>query len=148
MHSLEKHININLMKMTSNVKGQLAVSKAEIRAFELGYIPSRPLYDNKYDLLIDKNSKIERIQVKYADGKSTNSTGAVVVKLEYLDRKNIVHTYQEDQIDALVVYAPKIDRLCFFPKNVFVNKRKLNIRIASSKNNQQKGIIFAKDYYW
>lgn len=136
------------IKLTSNIKGQLAVSKAEIRAFELGYIPSRPLYDNKYDLLIDKNSKIERVQVKYADGKSSNSTGVVVVKLEYIDRKNIVHTYQEDQIDALVVYVPKIERLCIFPKNVFVNKRKLNIRISSSKNNQQKGIIFAKDYYW
>ena len=136
------------MQITSNIKGQLAVSKAELRAFELGYIPSRPLYDTKYDLLIDKDSKIIRVQVKYADGISSNSSGVVVVKLEYIDRHNSVHTYQNDQVDALVVFIPKIDRLCYFPKSIFLNKRKLNIRIAESKNNQKNGVIFAKNYYW
>lgn len=136
------------MEITSNIKGQLAVSKAEIRAFELGFIPSRPLYDSKYDLLVDNGSKILRLQIKYADGKPSNSKGAVVVKLEYVDRQKIVHTYQNKQVDGLVVYIPKINRLCYFPKKIFVNKRRLNIRISDSKNNQKQRVIFAKDYYW
>ncbi len=136
------------MVKTSNVKGQLAVSKAELRAFELGFIPSRPLYDTKYDLIIDKNDKLQRIQVKYADGKSTNTDGSIVVKLEYIGRQNDLHTYKNEEVDALVVYIPKLGKLCFLPKNVFIGKRKLSIRIKEAKNNQKKGIIAAEDYYW
>ena len=136
------------MKITTNTKGQLAVSKAELRAFELGFLPSRPLFDARYDLIIDNGSQLSRIQVKYADGKPSNTHGSVVVKLEYTDRKKNNYTYQESEVDALIVYIPKIDKLCFFPKRVFVGKRKLSIRIEKSKNNQIKGVIAAEAYYW
>lgn len=136
------------MKITTNTKGQLAVSKAELRAFELGFLPSRPLYDARYDLVIDNGNNLLRIQVKYANGTPLNSSGSVIVKLEYQDRTKKVHTYQDSEVDALVVYIPKLDKLCFFPKSIFVGKRKLNIRTAKAKNNQKTGIIAAKDYYW
>lgn len=136
------------MKITSNTKGQLAVSKAELRAVELGFLPSRPLYDTKYDLVVDKNNQLFRIQVKYAAGNPSNSTGAVVVKLEYEDRQKNVYTYNINEVDALVVYIPTIDKLCYFPKNIFLGKRKLTIRISKSKNNQKIGIVAAEDYYW
>ena len=136
------------MNMTTNTKGQLAVSKAELRAFELGYIPSRPLFDTRYDLIIDDKTHLSRLQVKYADGKPSNTSGSVVVKLEYVNRRKNIFTYQGNEVDALVVYIPKIDKLCLFPKKVFVGKKKISIRIAKSKNNQKKGVIAASDYYW
>lgn len=136
------------MHVTTNVKGQLAVSKAEIRAFELGFLPSRPLYDARYDLIIDDGKKLLKVQVKYANGKPSNSNGAVVVKLEYEDRGRRVHTYKDTEVDALIVYVPQIDKLCFFPKDVFVGRRKFNIRISKAKNNQKKRVIAAEDYYW
>lgn len=137
-----------IMNITTNRKGQLAVSKAEMRAFELDYIPSRPLYDSRYDLIIDKDQKLVRVQVKYGDGKSSNSQGAIVVKLDYENRKKHSFTYQSSEVDALVVYIPKIDKLCYFPLDIFEGKRKLTIRIEKPKINQIKRIIFAKDYYW
>jgi hypothetical protein len=80
------------MKITTNIKGQLAVSMAELRAFELGYIPCRPLYDTRYDLVLDNGNKLLKAQVKYADGRPSNAKGAVVVKLDYEDRKrNFTH---------------------------------------------------------
>lgn len=136
------------MKITTNMKGQLAVSKAELRAFELGYLPSRPLFDARYDLVIDDGKKLSRLQIKYADGKPTNTDGAVVVRLEYTDRRKNSYTYQNDEVDGLVVYIPKIDKLCLLPKSVFINKKKISIRIGKSKNNQKKGVIAAEDYYW
>ncbi len=136
------------MNITSNVKGQLAVSKAEIRAFELGYIPSRPLYDARYDLIIDNFKTLQRIQVKYANGAPKNSAGVVVVKLEYEDRQKKAHTYQKDEVDALVVYIPRIEKLCYFPPEVFLGKRKLSIRFQKAKTNHVKRIIHAKDYFW
>ncbi len=134
--------------ITTNIKGQLAVSKAELRAFELGFIPSRPLYDSRYDLIIDKDNKLSRIQIKYGDGKSSNSQGAIVVKLDYENRKKENFTYQESEVDALVVYIPKIDKLCYFPLEIFEGKRKLTIRLENPKIKQLKKIIFAKDYIW
>ncbi len=136
------------MNITSNVKGQLAVSKAEIRAFELGYIPSRPLYDARYDLIIDDSKSLQRVQVKYANGSPKNTSGVVIVKLEYEDRQKMAHTYRKEEVDALVVYIPKIDKLCYFPPKMFLGKRKLSVRIEKAKTNHKKRIIYANDYIW
>ncbi len=136
------------MKITTNTKGQLAVSKAELRAFELGYLPSRPLYDARYDLIVDDGKNLIRAQVKYANGKSTNSGGAVVVKLEYEDRQKNVYTYNDSEVDVLIVYIPGVDKLCYFPKEIFIGKRKMSIRTDKAKNNQKHRGIAAEDYYW
>lgn len=136
------------MKVTSNIKGQLAVSKTELRALELGFLPSRPLFDTRYDLIIDDYKILKRVQIKYADGKSTNSQGVVAVKLDYEDRQRNFKTYSSVEVDALIVYIPKIDRLCWLPLHVFAGKRRLYLRIAAPQNNQKRNIVYAQDYYW
>lgn len=136
------------MKITTNVKGQLAVSKAELRALEIGYLPSRPIFDNRYDLILDDFTSLKRIQIKYADGKISNSAGSVSVKLDYENRRKQFTTYQSSEVDGLIVYIPRIDKLCYFPLSVFQGKRRLAIRVEKSRNNQKKGVIWANDYYW
>lgn len=137
------------MKVTTNVKGQIAASKAELRALELGYVPSKPIFDTRYDLILDdSNNHLLRVQIKYADGKLHNSTGSVMVKLGYEDRTKHLYTYQSNEIDGLIVYIPKIDKLCFFPPNVFCSKVKIHVRYQKPKNGQKKGILFAEDYFW
>ena len=136
------------MHVTSNIKGQLAVSKTELRALELGFIPSKPIFDTRYDLILDTLTGLLRVQVKYADGIPSNSRGSVVVKLSYEDRKKRIFTYNKKEIDGLIVYIPKIDKLCFLPPRIFEGKRNLCIRISKPGNNQKKGVIFAEDYFW
>ena len=136
------------MKVTTNIKGQLAETKAALRALELGYIASRPIFDARYDLILDDAKRLMRVQIKYADAKLSNSEGSVSVKLAYENRKKKVYTYQDKEVDGLIVYLPKIDKLCFFPPHVFVGKERIAIRYAKTKNSQKKGIIFAEDYYW
>lgn len=130
------------------MKGQLAQSKAELRSLEKGYLPSRPIYDNRYDLIVDTTKELLKLQVKYADGKPSSSNGSVIVKLAYEDRQKKVHTYQQNEVDGLLVYIPKIDKVCFFTTDMFIGKRNLCIRIEKPKNNQKRGVIFAKDYLW
>ena len=77
-----------------------------------------------------------------------DNSGSVVGKLSYEDRKKRVYTYQGKEVDGLVVYIPKIDKLCFFPPKLFIGKRNLAIRIKKAKNNQKGGVILAEDYYW
>lgn len=137
------------MKLTTNVKGQIAASKAELRALELGYIPSKPIFNARYDMILDDTKgKLLKIQIKYGDGKLSNSSGSVTAKLGYEDRRKNVYTYQNSEIDALIVYLPKIDRLCYLPPELFIGKVKVCIRYQDSKNHQNKGVIYARDYYW
>lgn len=137
-----------VIKITTNIKGQLAVSKAELRALELGYLPSRPIFDNRYDLILDDLKSLKRIQIKYANGISSHSEGAISVKLDYENRRKQFITYQPSEVDALIVYLPKIDKLCYFPLKIFQGKRRLSVRIEKPKNNQKTNIVYASDYYW
>jgi hypothetical protein len=136
------------VNITTNIKGQLALSKTELRALELGFLPSRPLFDARYDLIIDTHDRLLRLQVKYANGKITHSDGSVRVKLEYISRTKNVYTYHQGEIDGLIVYIPRIDKLCFFPPEVYIGKTHLCIRIMPSKNNQTKGVLLAENYLW
>lgn len=135
--------------VTSNWKGQLAVSKAEVRAMEKGLIPSRPLMDCRYDMIVDDGSKLWRVQVKYANGKPSNTEGAVIAKLSYETRgRRHVYTYHNNEIDALVVYIPKLDKLCWFPVELCEGKHTLSVRIKNTDNNQYRKVIYAHDYFW
>ena len=134
---------------TSNWKGQLAVGKVQTRALELGYIPSIPFVDCRYDLILeDKQRKLWRVQVKYANGKPSNTDGSVVVKLEYNDRTHHSYTYNATEIDALVVYLPVIDKLCWLPPDIYVGKKRLSIRVVPPKNGQKVKIVLANNYFW
>lgn len=134
--------------VTSNTKGDIAELKAQLRATELGYTISIPNHHCRYDLVLDDGHKLWRVQVKYANGKPSNSDGSVVVKLEYNDRTKHSYTYNALEIDALVVYLPKIDKLCWFPPNVYVGKKRLSIRVDKPKNGQVKHLVVADKYYW
>ena len=135
--------------MTSNWKGQLAVSKAQVRAIELGYSPSVPVMDCRYDLVVDDGKKLWRVQVKYANRSSSHATGAVIVNLAYETRgRRHVYTYQDGEVDALVVYVPKIDKLCWFPCAAFIGKKALSIRYEPPLNQQKTKIFYATDYFW
>lgn len=109
---------------TSNRKGDLAELKAQIRAVELGYLVSIPTHHCRYDLVLDDGKKLWRVQVKYGDGKLTHAQGSVRVNLAYeTRRRRYIHTYAENEVDALVVYLPKLDKLCWLPNRVFVGKK-------------------------
>jgi len=70
------------------------------------------------------------------------------VKLDYENRRKKVYTYNEGEVDVLIVYIPEVEKLCYFPKKVFIGKRKLSIRLEKAKNKQIKKIVAAEDYYW
>ena len=88
------------------------------------------------------------IRSKYGNGVSAYASGAVTVCLRKEIRKDRNHPYFADEIDALLVYVPKIDRVCWFGPEVFNGKGALSIRIAPCKNKQVKGCLLAENYLW
>ena len=130
-------------------KAEIAMVKVGLRALQVGAFVSKPIFEGaRYDYIIERDGKLYRAQVKYADGKPGHTTGAVYVNLRKQIKKNKNYPYNENEVDALVVYVPKIDKVCWFEPGVFCGKQGLYIRIAPTKSGRVKGCFAANDYLW
>jgi hypothetical protein len=90
-------------------KADIARIKVEMRALELSVVCSKPVTEGtRYDCILDTGDRLYRVQVKYADGKSSCSRGAVTVNLRRQIGKNRNHPYLEHEVDVILVYVPKI----------------------------------------
>ena len=135
-------------KENSHAKGDLAEIKIITAALERGYNVSVPFsQDSRYDLIVDRNGLLERVQVKYTvsteeiirvAGKSTTSKGG----------KPKRHLYTQRDIEWLAVYDAT-DGECYFIPGSFLGvagKDAIFLRKVPTKNNQVKGINWAKDF--
>jgi hypothetical protein len=130
-------------------KAEIAMVKVSMRALQIGAFVSKPVFEGaRYDYIIEFGGKLYRAQVKYADGKHKSTNGAVQVNLRKQIKKNRNHPYNENEIDVLLVYVSKIDKICWFGPEVFSGKQSISIRVAPAKNHQLKGCIAAEDYLW
>ena len=130
-------------------KAEIAMMKVGIRALQLGAFVSKPIFEGaRYDYIIERDGKLYRAQVKYVDGKNKTADGVVVVNLRKQIKKDKNCPYNESEVDALVVYMPKIEKVCWFGQEVFCGKQSLSIRISPTKNGQIKGCLAAEEYLW
>jgi hypothetical protein len=130
-------------------KADIARLKVEMRALELGVICSRPVIEGtRYDCVLDTGNGLYRAQVKYANGTSSKTAGAVQVNLRKAIGKEKNHPYLDSEIDALLIYIAKIDRICWFGPEVFNRKRSISIRINTARNGQKKRCFSAAEYLW
>src|SRR5437870_5581965 len=100
--------------LTTDLKGQIALLKVLLAAAKKGAAVSLPTAPVRYDCIVDYQGRLFRAQVKYADGKSPRSAG--VVRVDFRRRKRC---YTKEEIDVLFVYVPQVDRVCWFPPEIF-----------------------------
>ncbi len=130
-------------------KGHLACLKFEQRAHELGYVVSKPtIAEVRYDYILDDGQRLYRVQVKYGDGKSSKSEGAAVIHLERFGRCGAMETYKKEELDAIVAYIPKVDKLVWLPSEDYAEKNTVSIRVAPCKNCQTANVTRLEDYVW
>ncbi len=124
-------------------KGQIAVCEVQRRALDHDIIISIPTTEERYDLVMD-DGKLHRVQVKYGDG--GKSEGSIFVDFRRVCRNNgYSKNYTSEEIDLILAYLPKVDKVVFIPPELFHNKTGLTIRTSPTKNNQTKGITFLED---
>ena len=137
------------MSISKTMKGEYACLKLDERSVEREIVTSKPIFDCPYDRIVDYEGKLHRVQVKYTDSGSRNASGSVVANIRKTGSdRNRSTKYMESEIDAIVVYVAKIDAICWFPKEIWVGKSALTIRLEETKNGQTKGCLMAKDYVW
>lgn len=129
--------------MDSRFKGHIAELKVELRAAEKGFILSRPTTLARYDAVLDDGKSLLRVQIKYAGTESTKSKGSVVVGLS---RRG--EAYTPDEVDGLLVYIPKFDKIVFLPPSRFCGKKNLCIRYEPTLNNQAARLLHLSDLLW
>ena len=127
--------------------GMITEQKCFLKCLELGYIVSRPLFDNsRYDFLLDiGNGLIYKIQIKTSrwkdetkesftfNGYSQHSTGNGNKRMKYTNK----------DIDFFMTEKDNVFYLIPATEEGFVEK---TLRLIPPKSGQRKGINFAKDF--
>lgn len=137
--------------MDTNDKGEFAMLKVKQLALERGILLSQPTMANcRYDLIVDCGERLVRAQVKYADGKVGAATGCVRVDFREVTRGNKRGKlcYNAQEVDVLLVYVPKIDKVLWLEAPYFHGRQTISLRIEPSKNNQIKGCLMAEQFIW
>lgn len=135
--------------LSSNAKGAIACAAFDKRALEKGGVVSVPVVDARYDRILDLDGRLVRVQVKYCDRTSSHSEGSVHVDLASYGGGRIRHgSYTGSEVDAVVVYLPREDALCWLVPEVFEGRSTLTLRTAPARNGQSAGVHLVSDYAW
>jgi len=134
--------------MHTKDKGDVAEQFVMAHCLKRGWIVSKTIGDNKrYDFILDKgDNALYKVQVKSGrlnDGViiiDTKSSGYKINKGEYVSYNK---KYSLEDVDYIASYCPDTNQ-SYIIKNEGIYQ--INLRVDNSKNNQIKGIRFAKDY--
>lgn len=140
----------NKLLSDNPIKGGIAQAKAEIRALEKGFLVSKPIVEgSRYDMIIDDGEKLHRVQIKYGGTLQKKATGSITVDFRKTSNNGkIKEGYTSKEVDAIIIYIPYIDEICWFPIELLDGKKSLTIRYEKSKNNQSKNVFLVEDYIW
>lgn len=131
--------------LTTNQKGAIAETAIAHEAVKLGIGVFKPLADERADFIFDLRPKLIRVQCKCAQ-----RTGDVLVVRLYSNRRTLAGMrrsfYSCDEIDAFAAYSPATDQCYFLDMQEFAGMSQLLLRLNRTKNNQQAGVRWARDY--
>jgi hypothetical protein len=131
--------------LTTDQKGAIAEMAIARAALELGVGVSRPLANERYDLVFDVGSRLLRVQCKWVCRR-----GDVVVLRCYSARRNadglVRRTYGPHEVDAFAAYCDELERCYLIPFDHVPRGGSLQLRLAKSQNNQQIGLRWAARY--
>jgi hypothetical protein len=131
--------------LTTDQKGAIAEAAIALAAIELGIGVSRPLGDERYDLIFDLRATFLRVQCKWA-----SRDGEIVLVRSYSCRRTrdglIRRPYSIDEIDAIAAYCAELDRCYLLPGQLFGGRAVIHLRLGQARNSQRRGINWAEQY--
>lgn len=129
--------------LTTKQKGNLTELLCVTAFYRLGFNVSIPYGENcRYDFIADISGNLIRVQCKTSrpDGDGSIKFSCRSVRIN--STGNIERWYTREEIDFFCTYY---DNECYLiPVEECAGAK--TIRISEAKNNQKKGISYAKDY--
>ena len=130
-----------MVKLQKKTKGDIAELAVAKKLIEKGWRVLFPYGENhRYDLVIEKDNKFIKIQVKY----TTPKNGVLEINCRSSNNWSVLH-YSPEEIDIIAAYNPHDGEIYFIPVSE-INRSVFKLRIAPTKNNQKLKIHFAKDF--
>lgn len=126
--------------------GEISEAAVIFRSLEKGYAVSKPIGENqKYDLLLDMDNKIQRVQVKTArmNGGALTATATSTIRQAGGKYKRI--KYKISDIDLFAVYSPDLKKIYMIPATNSYGSN-IVLRTEAPKNNQIAKVKWAKDF--
>ncbi len=125
-------------------QGSMGEAMVIAEAMKRGYKVALPFGEDwRYDLIVLRNGKLERVQCKYtkSDGKR------IIVRCRSLNNWSEIR-YKSTDIEWLAVYDQTTDKCYFVPSSMLGNlgRTQMNLRIEPTSNKQIKLILWAKDF--
>lgn len=124
-------------------KGDIGMAMIMADVLKKGYKVAIPVGEDwKYDLIVLKKNKLERIQCKY-----TTSNGDVIDVICRSCNNHLNYKYKIDDIDWLAVYDITTN-LCYYIDSNYLGEGRceIRLRINEPENKQIKKILWAKDF--
>jgi hypothetical protein len=130
-------------------KGEITESIVLARLVQLGYECLLPWgHDHRYDIEIDDNGKLVRIQCKtarYVEKWGCLEFNTAITYARVGGKPHARKGYQ-GEADYFGVYSPDMGEIYLVPVGDVPMCSKAVLRLHPTKNNQAKGVRWAKDY--
>jgi hypothetical protein len=135
---------ISYMITHSKQKGNLGFSATLKEIHKLGYNVFSEIGDySKIDMIVEYQTKLIKIQVKYA----TEKNGTAILHLRKSGPNGYRYSYNVNDVDIFSVYLPNEDKVIFVPaKLACENKNAFIIRYKESKNLQKSKIHYLNEF--
>jgi len=134
----------NVSMMTNKERGDRSEAAFTLTLVKYGYTVLTPIGQNhRYDVVIEWNDgSFKKVQCKTG---RLEREGTVLVFNACSNPWGLKRTNYRGQADYFGVYCPEIDRSFLIPVGD-AGVSSMQLRLGETKNNQQKGVRFAKDY--
>ncbi len=109
--------------MSTKLTGDIAEQAAVLKLLELGWGVSKPIGDRlPYDLIVDVNGKLIKLQIKSAWFSAADNNFCVDVRRTKTNRRKMLRSLYNDQdFDFALVYLPEKHIFYVFPVSVFIS---------------------------
>ena len=135
-------------KRHTDKTGDISEAAIIMRLLQTGYVVLTPYGKNhRYDLMIeDAEGKVWRIQCKtgWMDEEQTTVSFATASSYNHTAKQKGWRHYR-GQIDFFAVYCEGLNKVYLVPVDI-VGVTWAKLRLAPTKNKQEKNVQWAKDY--
>lgn len=131
-----------MVVMNTNQLGTLSELAVAAEAAKRGYRVSIPVGDGAYDMILDKDGKLFRIQVKGREPRK----GKITVTFRDPSSTNKAMVYNSTNVDALIVHDRVSNRMFWLPATLADVSNSVALRLEAPANNQSKGVHLASEY--
>jgi hypothetical protein len=134
--------------LTRKAKGDLAELKVATDLIERGYGVALPYGEDwDFDLVLARDDRLERVQVKYAASK--DGVIPVECRSRSLTNGKVMRTkrYTASTIDWLAIYDRTTERCFYLPASELgAGRSTLSLRLTATRNGQTARVRYAEHY--